>query len=93
MMFCKFANKTIIFQKDLQFQEVVMLCYNRQIVMKVIRWLPPPLTLHIAHQILRIIVLKLTLKIFFLFVGILANLKRCCLQTNYLKNLIFMNKN
>lgn len=45
MKFCKFTSKTIIFQKALQFQEVVMLCYNRQIVMKVIRCVPPPLTL------------------------------------------------
>jgi hypothetical protein len=46
-----------------------------------------------ARQILRIVGFQIETKIIFSLVGILINLRRCCLQLKNLNKLIFVNKN
>ncbi len=45
----KFASKIILFQKVLQFKDVIMHCYSKQSLMKMITRVPPPLTWHICQ--------------------------------------------
>jgi hypothetical protein len=44
---CKFVIKVIMFQEALQFCSTIVLCYNKQIVVRVIGWVPP----HLIHII------------------------------------------
>jgi len=52
ILFYKFANKIIMFQEALQFHSLIVLCYNRQIVVKVISQIPPTLIWQISHIIM-----------------------------------------
>jgi hypothetical protein len=42
--FCKVASKIIIFREALQFKEVIILCYNMQIFMKMNARIPSNIT-------------------------------------------------
>jgi len=41
-----------MFLKVLQFQKVIVMCYNTQIVVKIIKNVPPPLIWHISQIIM-----------------------------------------
>ncbi len=51
-----------------------------------------PIVRFLAQKFWVLLDLKLKQKIFFSLVGILTNLKRCCLQIENWKKLIFVNK-
>ncbi len=52
MYFCRFASKTILFQKALQLKATIILCYSQQTIVKVTGHVPPPLTWHIFQIII-----------------------------------------
>jgi hypothetical protein len=52
ILFYNFANKIIMFQEALQFHSLIVLCYNRQIVVKVISQIHPTLIWQISHIIM-----------------------------------------
>jgi hypothetical protein len=60
-LFCKFASKVIMFQDALLFQNVIVLCYSRQIAMKVVNQVPPPFTWHICQIIVDCLSLIVTI--------------------------------
>jgi len=47
----------------------------------------------LARQILSIVSKQIEIEIIFSLIGILTNLRRCCLQSNFLEKLMFVNKN
>jgi hypothetical protein len=55
MYFCRFASKIILFQKALQFKATIVLCYSRQIVVRVSGHVRPPLTWHISQIIIDVL--------------------------------------
>jgi hypothetical protein len=48
-MFCMFVNKIIMFRETLQFWPIIVLCYRRQTIVRVISKMPPLLTCQISQ--------------------------------------------
>ncbi len=56
-------------------------------------WIHVPCHDFLAHQILNIVSKQIEIEIIFSLIGILTNLRRCCLQSKFLEKLMFVNKN
>ncbi len=57
----KFASKIILFQKVLQFKDVIMHCYSKQSLVRMIIRVPPSLTLHICQILIDCLSLVVTI--------------------------------
>jgi hypothetical protein len=50
-----FNKNKILFQEALHFQKVIVFYYSKQIIVRMIAWMPPPLTWHIFQIIVDVL--------------------------------------
>jgi hypothetical protein len=64
VMFCRFADRVIMFHETLQFRTTIVLCYNKKTIVKVIGIMPPPLTYQISQSVVDCLFKKLSMNVF-----------------------------